>query len=184
MLAISERALASLGVTIGSSCGQAAICLTLIGMQVASAASSVHQQVTVAKQDPGARLSGKRSSSYCPSCCAALPHDHSACWPTDRPQRPPAVWLELEALIRLASMRTRNLPLAIPHCQVHQGSQLWRLPYASFSVAQAPPSPPVALVPEASSSTRGWGEFVRHLHLGYRARFRCPEAGWRAVSPL
>jgi hypothetical protein len=153
-------------------------------MQVASAASSAHQQVTVVEQNLGAWLSDKRPSSVCPSYCAALPHGHSACPLRKRQQRAPPAWPVLAAPTRLCSMRARDLSVAPSHGQVHHWSRPCRLSFAPFSVARVPPSSPVALVPESSSWTRGWGEFVRHLPWGYRAWFRCPEAGWRAVSLL
>src|SRR5918993_1141348 len=79
-------------------------------------------------------------------------------------------------------MRTQEL---LPtHCQANQWSRPCPSSYAPYSVAQAPPSFPVALGPEPSSSTRGWGEFVRHLPEGHPAWLRCPEAGGRAVSLL
>ncbi len=154
----------------------------LIGIQVASAASSVHQHVTVAKQDPGARPSGKRPHSLFPSCCAAVPYHHSA-WRL-RPKRAPPAWLVRAALIRLCSMMMRDLPLTLAHGQVHHWSQPCHSAFEPFSVAQALPSSPVALVPEASSATRGWEGSARHLPESYHAGLRCPEAGWRTVSVL
>ena len=81
----SDRASAECGAAIGSSCGQAAICLTLTGIQAASAASIVHQQVTMARHDPDAGPSGKRPSSLFPFCCAAPRHTHLACRLRQRP---------------------------------------------------------------------------------------------------
>src|SRR5918993_2703157 len=78
-------------------------------------------------------------------------------------------------------MRPEDLPLTLSHGEVHHWSRRCPLPYAPFSVAQAPPSSPGALVPEASSSTRGWGEVVRHLPEGHHVRLRCPETGGEAV---
>jgi hypothetical protein len=179
--ASSEQVYAQFGPPSDNLVVEAAFWLKLIGIRVASAASSVHQQATVAKQDPGAWLSDKRPSSFCPSCRAALRYTHSAYRLRTRPKRAHPAWLVLAVLTRLYSVGTRNLPLTLSHGQVHQWSRPCPSSYALYSVAQAPPSSPVALVPGASSSTRGWGEVVRRLPESHRAWLLRRETGGRVL---